>query len=306
MSHLALFASRGLIGWVACAGPVLASQITIPNGSFESPATGFASPNVNSWQKNPKPDWYVESGGLTWDQLAGAFKNTPVGSSDHIGNCDGNQALWIFAVPEMGLFQDYDSTDWANPIPTHAFNAVFEPGKSYAVTVGVVGGGGNMLPGVSLEIGLYYRDAASNHVAVATTSITNTAELFPNQTNLVDFVVETPSVMAGDAWAGQHIGVSVRSTVNLAMQGGYWDIDNVRLAGFGAAWSGAAWSNGVFTATLESKPGLRFEILTSTDPGQPNSNWTNQGNLTNTTGSTIFTDATASPGQRFYQARQLP
>src|SRR5262245_39645715 len=97
--------------------PAAAGAINIPNNSFESPATSFVSININAWQKSPKPDWYQESGGFLWTQLTGIFKNTPATSADHIDNCDGNQALWLFAVPEVGLFQDYDSTDWHNLPP---------------------------------------------------------------------------------------------------------------------------------------------------------------------------------------------
>src|SRR5262249_29890310 len=77
--------------------------ISIPNNSFESPATPYVSINIDSWQKSDKPAWYQEGGGLLWTQLTGIFKNTPTNSSDHIDNCDGNQALWLFAVPEVAL-----------------------------------------------------------------------------------------------------------------------------------------------------------------------------------------------------------
>ena len=300
--------------WAGCtlglclgSGTLWAGAINIPNASFESPATVFVNTHVDSWQKVEKPEWYVEGGGYTWDQLVGIFKNTAPGSTDHIGNCDGNQAIWIFAIPEMGLFQDYDSTDWANPVPTHEFDAVFQPGKSYELTVGVIGGGGNMLPGVTLELSLYYRDAASNQVVVAATTITNGLATFPDTTNFVDFRVEVPTVGAGDAWAGQHIGIRLLSTVSQESQGGYWDVDNIRLVEVpGPTLANATWSNGVFSASLQSKPGLRFEILSSSDPASPVSGWTSRGYLTNATGSATFTDSTASPVQRFYLARQLP
>jgi hypothetical protein len=300
--------TKGCLIWLGgFAGCLWGSQISVPNHSFESPATFYVNTHVDSWQKNPKPDWYVEAGGYTWDQLAGVFKNQASGTADHIGNCEGNQALWVFAVREFGLFQDYDSTDWANPIPTHAFNAVFEPGKSYELTVGVIGGGGGMLPDASLELSLYYRDAASNQVSVATTSIRNTPDNFPDTTNFVDFRVEIPTVRRGDAWAGQHIGIRLLSTVSAALEGGYWDLDNVRLAEYGEAfWTTATWSNGVFSANLLSKPGLRFEIFSSEDPGLPISGWLSRGYLTNTEGSATFIDAAATPTQLFYQARQLP
>ena len=225
-SHLIATATAVL---AVSAGFIHAAVINIPNGSFENQSNNYVNINLDSWQKSPKPEGYVESGGTFWSQLTGAFKNPATTSPDHIDNCDGEQAIWIFVVPEVAIFQDYDSKDWNDPVPSHAFDARFDPGNSYQLTVGVIGGGGGMLEGASLEIGFYYRDAASNAVTVAATSITNTPARFPNNTHFVDFQARVPVVKPGDPWAGQHLGVQLRSTVSTNLQGGYWDLDNVRL-----------------------------------------------------------------------------
>lgn len=219
-----------LAAFVAVQTALCSENIPIPNGSFEQPSVRFVSILVNSWQKTPKPDWYVESGGYSWNQLAGVFLNTPDGSSDHLDNCDGFQAIYLFAIPSAGLFQDYDSTDSLSTIPSHAFDAVYEAGKAYDLTVAVNGGGGNMLEGATLELALYYRDGSSDQVAVATTTATNSIAAFPVHTHLTDYTVHLPFVQATDAWAGKHVGVRLKSTVNLDQQGGYWDLDNVRLS----------------------------------------------------------------------------
>ncbi|HWW03342.1 MAG TPA: hypothetical protein VNZ64_26805 [Candidatus Acidoferrum sp.] len=285
----------------------MAGPITVPNASFESPVTTFVNTHVDSWQKVPKPDWYVESGGYTWDQLAGVFTNTPAGDPSHIINCDGTQAAYMFAVPEVCLFQDYDSTDWSHSTPTHAFNATFDPGTAYQLTVGVIGGGGNMMPGVTLELSLYYRDAGSNQVVVAATSITNTPAVFSNHVTLIDFQVNVPTVQVADAWAGQHIGIRLLSTVDPSLQGGYWDLDNVRLTGTRRPlWANPAWSGGQFSLTLQSEPGLQFEVLASNDPSLPIPSWTSLGTVSNATGSVSFNDAATNYARRFYRARQLP
>ncbi|PWU21657.1 MAG: hypothetical protein C5B50_01205 [Verrucomicrobia bacterium] len=277
--------------------------INIPNYSFESPATSYVSINIDSWQKSPKPDWYQESGGFLWTQLTGIFKNTPPGSSDHIDNCDGNQALWLFAVPEVALFQDYDSTDWHNLPPNHQFNATFTPGKSYHLTVGVIGTGGGMLQGATLELSLYYRDAASNHIVVGVTSLTNDPTVFSNNTHLVDCRVDTATVKSADPWAGQHIGIQFKSTVSTNLQGGYWDLDNARLLE-GPALLSPAFGNGQCTFTLLGEPGGVFQILTTTNPAVPMSNWRAGGIVTNATGSTGVTNAIGA-SQSFYRAVQL-
>ena len=295
------------IGMWAGADKLPAEVIPIPNGSFESPTTDFVDLNIDSWQEAPKPDWYVEGGGFLWTQLAGTFRNTPPGRFDHIDNCDGDQGAWLFAVPEVALFQDYHSVDWNDAVPTHAFEARFEVEKSYKLTVGVIAGGGGMSNGATAQISLFYRDAASNKVTVAAASITNSPTLFSNRTQFVDFEAHLPVVKADDQWAGQHIGVQILSTVNTNLQGGYWDFDNVRLSSFDSPrLLDTASASGQVTFTLQSEPGLRFEILASTDIAQPLSNWTSVATITNITGSAPFTDPIVNFSQRFYQARQLP
>lgn len=226
--HLTTVAA-GIVVWMTCLGVLRAETIGVPNGSFESPATTYVIPRVNLWQKSPKPDSYDESGGFLWDQLAGVFLNTPPASADHLDNCEARQAVYLFAVPQVALFQDYDSTDWSHTAPLHAFEATFEVGKSYDLTVGINGGGGGMPVGSSFEISLYYRDGVSNLVTVAATTITNSLDAFPNRTHLTDYRVHVRTVQTTDAWTGRHIGVRLLSTVSADLQGGYWDLDNVRL-----------------------------------------------------------------------------
>jgi hypothetical protein len=282
-----------------------AGAISIPNNSFESPATSYVSINIDSWQKSPKPDWYQETGGYMWTQLTGIFKNTPTNDPSHIDNCDGNQALWLFVVPEVALFQDYDSTDWHNLPPNHQFNATFTPGKSYHLTVGVIGTGGGMMPGATLELSLYYRDAASNQIPVAVTTLTNDPSVFSNNTHLVDCHVDSATVKPGDPWAGQHIGVQFKSTVTTNLQGGYWDLDNARLVE-GPALATPVSANGQFTFTLIGEPNAAFQILTAPDPTVPISNWLTVATVTNIGGRTVFTNVQTGSAPTFFRALQLP
>jgi len=308
-SLLKLVAALGVAGTALGMNPGWAASITVPDYSFESPVTVFASPDIDSWQKTPQAAWWVDTtvGGTNfiWADLTGEFGNTPAGFPGHIDNCDGNQALWIFADPQVGIFQDYDSTDWSNSVPTHAFDATFEAGKSYRLVVAVLGGGGDMTNGASLMLGLYYRDASSNQVVVAATNIVYSAALFPDNTNFIDFSAQLDTVQAGDAWAGQHIGILLLSTVGFDLMGGYWDLDNVRLTSASApVLSGWTAANGQFAFTLQSDPGAACEVLAAADPSLPASQWTSLGAVTNLTGSMIFMDNTVTnAGKRFYQAR---
>jgi len=298
--------SLGMAVVLAGMGKLEAASINIPNGSFESPVTGFVDTNIDDWQKTPKPDWYTQDAVFHWTQLTGLFANTPVGSSDHLDNCDSNQAAYIFALPQAGFFQDYDSTDWSNSVPTHAFNALFEPGRAYTLTVAVNGGGGGMSNGTTLQISMYYRDLMSNMVTVAATTITNTPETFPNHTHLVDFQAQLPVVRTNDPWAGQHIGVQIISTVSSNMQGGYWDMDNVRLLSVSApVLSSIMQSNNTVQFLVQSEPGFPIEVLASDDPTLPIASWSSLGTVTNSTGNLPFVDTSPDALRRFYRGRLL-
>ena len=86
-----------------------------------------------------------------------------------------------------------------------------------------------------MDISLYYRDAAGNRVPIHTAKVTQTYQIFPNHTHFVDFHVLVPAVKPTDPWAGKHIGIQFLSTVDEDLQGGYWDLDNVRLSSVDAA-----------------------------------------------------------------------
>jgi hypothetical protein len=292
------------------AGSIQAGEISIPNASFESPATFFVSLNIDNWQRTPQPGWWDTNTSGDWSTLIGIFKNPAPGNFDHIDNCHSNQAAWLFAQPEVGLFQDYDAMDWNDPAPTHAFDARFEVGKSYRLSVGLLvggkGSGGGVTPGSTVNFSLYFRDGGSNRVIVAVTTITNSLEIFTNSTHLLEYSVEVPTVRPGDAWAGQHLGILLLSTAELSDEG-YWDLDNIRLNSVLApVFSNPIHTNGQFQFTLKSEPGMALEILTSTNAGLPAAQWTRLFALTNSTGTIPLVDTHADFDQRFYQARQLP
>jgi hypothetical protein len=286
-----------------CLGSLQAANIAIPNWSFESPVTTLATPLIDSWQQVPPPDF------INSDFRSGVFSNPPPADPFHIDNCDGNQAIFLFATNQTAVFQDYDSTDYANPTPTHAFDATFDVGKSYALTVAVLGGTNLAYPmqeGTTLELSLYYRDDASNKVTAAAITVTNTTTIFSNATHFTDFEVRLSTVRSSDPWAGRHIGIQLLSTGGVDFQAGYWDLDNVRLASVVTpSLLGPVYTNGQFTFTLQSEPGSVFDILAATNSALPLTNWSAVGRVTNTTGITAFSDPAAGFSHRLYRARQL-
>lgn len=192
-----------------------AQTIDVPNGSFESPKPpqGFpATPQIDIWQKTPQPDGIPLPPGITWDQLSGVFPNTAVGASDHIDNMTGNQAAYLFAIPGVGISQSLDAT--------------FEAGKSYTLSLGILGGGG-ITEGSTFQAGLFYLDGANSLSPVAVKTITYTANGFPNATHFIGFEALTSTVAANDPWAGKNIRVGLFSTFGTGS--GYWDVDNVQL-----------------------------------------------------------------------------
>jgi hypothetical protein len=277
-----------------------AGAVPIPNGSFELPSTPFVSTIIDSWEKPPKPDWYVETGEFLWDQLTGIFLNPAPGAANHIDNCDGQQALWLFAVPEVSLFQDLEGPS----VPPQS-NWVYEVDKAYLLEAGIIGGGGGMLAGVPLELAMYFRDESGNMVTVAATSVTNDPAIFSSTTHFVDFTVRVPAVKATDPWAGRALGVRFLSTVGFELQGGYWDLDNIRLTSIGQPiLTSVHVTDGEFQLELEGEPGTRFDLLASADPGRPLEDWTQVATLTNETGRVGYSEPAANAGSRVYRARQ--
>jgi hypothetical protein len=298
-----MFQRRAWFGWLLTplALTLHAGPVAVPNASFEAPLapreSPYAFPDMAEWQITPQPIGYDPSTNGPWEFHFGTFYNVPF-PGYYIDNLDGEQAAFLFAVPEAGLFQDYNST------PSHAFNATFEVGNAYDLTVGVNGGeGGGLMPGATLRLGLYYRDAASNIVMVATTSVTHSTETFPNHTHLVDFQVHVPTIQTSDPWAGKNVGIQILSTVSFGLQGGTWGLDNVRLVKTPApTLFNAAFTTNGFTFTVNSEPGQAVEMFTATNLLTVASNWISLGTFTNATGVTNFSHGSTNCTQRFYRA----
>lgn len=221
----------GLIAIATTNHSLQAQAINVPNYSFESQSgAGYpfgSNPSVDSWQKIAEPASFAfVSGGFPWYATAGVFVGTAPNSPNPYANLVGTQAGYILAFPQVTLFQDYNSS------PGHDFNATYEVGKSYNLTLGIFGSS-SLAPGSTLELSLYYRDNSDNKVTVGSTTVTYSLAAFPTNTpslNLIDYTVNVPSVLAGDAWAGKNIGIQLESTIPLQLTSGRnWDIDNVRL-----------------------------------------------------------------------------
>jgi hypothetical protein len=184
-------------------------SIPIENASFEAP---FIDPN--GFPAIPLVDMWTE---IDIDTFAssntGVFANTPADSNDHIVNTDGNQLAFLGSELGNGLEQDLAAT--------------YKAGCDYRLTVAVGVSGrfppSSVEPVDALELVLFYRDG--NDVVDIASHRVEAIGLSSTQT--IDFSLYLPTVQSGDAWAGKAIGAALRAA---GMPGGFWDLDQVRLA----------------------------------------------------------------------------
>ena len=183
--------------------------IPVANASFETPIVdpnGFpVLPYVNAWTELD-----VDLLGST---NTGVFANMPEGAWDRMGNADGNQLAFLGSEQGNGFEQDLPGG--------------FEAGCSYRLTV-AVGVSGRFPPSAeepvdTVELVLFYWDEAE--VVDIVRGVVKAPEVPSRQVH--DFSAYLSPVQPDDAWAGRPIGVAIRSA---GLPGGFWDLDNVRLA----------------------------------------------------------------------------
>jgi hypothetical protein len=184
-------------------------SIPIANASFETPTV---DPNgFGAW---PFMDGWLESDlDAAASSNTGVFLNTSIGSPDRLVNAEGSQLAFLGSQKGNALGQD--------------LTAVYRIGCSYRLTVAVGVSArfppSSVAPADTIEIVFYYRvddkPVAVAHQAVEAKGLSST--------QLRDFSVYLSPVQPGDAWAGQSMGVAIRAT---GAAGGFWDLDDVRLA----------------------------------------------------------------------------
>ena len=292
----------------------LVESLGVPNASFATPQAPdfpfYAGPEIDYWNETPQPAYYTTNfSSFPWYDMIGEFTNDPT-DMEYIYNCPSGQGAFLQNLPEVGFYQDYNSFSTLTQAgPTHAFNSIYQPGKAYTLSAGIIGDNPvGLPPGATLQMILYYRDPSSNMVTIASTTITNSTNLFPNNLFFVDFSAQTPVVQPTNAWAGQNIGIEFLVTSGFDTAGGDWDVDNVRLneSPAPALLVNPVVVNGQGCFGLESPPGTAFNILGTGNVATPGTNWTSIGTMTSTSGGLWITDpATNSPPQRFYRAQQL-
>ena len=212
-------AATSLIVALLAGTPAAAESLPVANASFESPATGFVTLDLGGWQRVPQPDTYPDN---DWNTLAGIFLNSAPDKPDHILNLDGDQALWLFARPGPGIFQDLAAAGGSEPLR-------FEAGRSYAVEADLLGGGGNMQDVATLSLFLEFPDGDGGFLPVTSLVVAQRAETFPDRQHLHPFQAESPVLTTDHPAVGQPIRLRIQSTTSEELKGGYWDVDHVRV-----------------------------------------------------------------------------
>jgi hypothetical protein len=267
--------------------------VEVPNFSFESPTVppgAPAYPVFDNWQKFPQPAYWDEATVGPWNNVTGVFPNPAPGEQGHIDNVDGAQAAYIFATPGSGIYQDLSTK--------------FESGNAYKLTVAITSS--TQVPPTTntpITIALYYRDAQSNMVTVATKTLQFNDTNFPNPVHMVDLSVTSDTVRSGAPYAGKNIGVSISSAADFSNAGGVWDADNVRITVGHAVTLRTSIAGSNLRLSWDSIAGTPYQILTAPNVVSPFSVLT-QDPITGN-GGELSIDLPLTGSQAFFEVRAL-
>jgi len=191
---------------------LMPTSVAIRNYSFEFPAI-----DPNAFPAVPlAEDWTELDNDITGSTNTGVFGNLDPNSAAYISNADGNQLAFLGSQQGNALIQD--------------LNDVYKTGCSYrltaAVCVSTLFPPSQVEPIDSIELALYYRDVNDPNITIDIVSMTIEAKDL-SSILLKDFSLYLPTVPSDSDWKGKTIGVAIRAA---GAAGGFWDLDNVRLA----------------------------------------------------------------------------
>jgi hypothetical protein len=186
-----------------------ADSIPVANHSFEIIEI---NPIVNPFGAVPLISQWTELDIDENSQSTGVFRNTPAGNDNHITNVDGQQAAFL------GSFEGNSISQYVR--------SKYQVGKDYRLTVSVcVSDDTPPATGNPLILEFLYWNVFEP-VSITTVQVPLTGL---TSTYLEDFTLNLSTVQADDAWADENIGISIRAT---GIEGGFWDLDNVRVMEF--------------------------------------------------------------------------
>ena len=185
--------------------PGWSALVAVENPSFESPQV-----DPNAFQALPYVDqWLEKDNDSEYSANTGVFPNPDVNSPGHLINGHGSQLAFLGSEQGNSLEQ--------------VLAARFQPDYAYRLTLAV--GVSGMFPPSELnglELAFFYIDS-NEPVDIASTQVPVTGM---SSTGLVDVSLVLPRIRADHAWAGQAMGIAIRST---GPASGFWDLDHVRV-----------------------------------------------------------------------------
>ncbi len=192
-----------MLGCLATSG--WSALVVIENPSFESPHV-----DANAFQALPLVDQWIErDNDSEYSANTGVFPNPDSNSPGHLAHADGKQLAFLGSEQGNALEQMLTSP--------------FQPENAYRLTVGV-GVSGLFPPSelCALDLVFFYMDG-NEPVDIASKSVQASAV---SSNSLLDVPLTLPVVRADHAWAGQAMGIAIRST---GPASGFWDVDHVRV-----------------------------------------------------------------------------
>ncbi|NQV33556.1 MAG: hypothetical protein HQ515_12765, partial [Phycisphaeraceae bacterium] len=179
--------------------------VVIENPSFEAPQV-----DPNAFQALPMVDqWIEQDNDVEYSANTGVFPNPDINSPGHLAHAHGKQLAFLGSEQGNSLAQ--------------ILTAQYEPGVAYRMTVSV-GVSGMFPPSELNSLALVFYTMDSNEPVDVVTQSVSTSGV--SSTALVDYSVVTRIVTSDHAWAGQPIGIAIRS---VGPASGFWDLDHVRV-----------------------------------------------------------------------------
>lgn len=188
---------------VVCA---YARPIPVANHSFEIPAI---DPNKNPFYAIGLVSVWREKDRDPAGSSLGTFHNKPADSNDYISNLDGDQAAFLDGGIRSSLEQE--------------LAAVYRVGRQYRMTISACPSF-RYPPLTQDSLLLAFSYLSLFEMTDISTTSASASLLEVNQ--MVDFSIALPMVKPTDPYAGQSIGIAIR-TNGTALR--YWDVDNVRV-----------------------------------------------------------------------------
>ncbi len=233
-----LAASLVALGFAFAATGAQAIDVPVLNPSFENPVTDFAQPGADNWDVEgtlilPPPQPPINASAII-------FLNTAVGQPDHINNATGLQLASIAANTGSAFKQTLATPFTANT--AYELKVDLGVSQTFPPLLFTAAGDVDQTAVMKIRIALFFDDAGTRHF-VGTPNDVSVGDLFaalapdskePSTTLVEELAAASAADVNAAGAVGKNIGVVFSSlgdgvAGNEALEGGFWNLDNVRL-----------------------------------------------------------------------------